>query len=113
MLPVDNRIIEFQVQMICPQCKEDKAHRTPRQGIADALASWFRLKPWLCPGCKTRFRVRTDGPSPLFEAEMRMSELTRSKEWRNFRRNWLGFVIAGIMLALGVMIVLRFVPGGQ
>lgn len=99
--------------MICPQCKEDKARRTPRKGTGDAIANWFRLKPWVCTGCKARFRMHSQGISPLVEAERRVSELTRGKKWKTFRRNWLGFLIAGGLLAIMLVAGLSYSSGGQ
>lgn len=100
--------------MICPKCRKNHAHRSPRSGFRDRAAHWLFLKPYVCADCDKRFYAYPGGgrgPTVRMEAEMRMWELRRTKSWRTFRRNWLGFAIAAVLFAVALYVLAVQRPG--
>lgn len=41
--------------MLCPKCKNDRAHRSHRNGAKEHLASLLAYYPYRCRGCQHRF----------------------------------------------------------
>gem|GEM_PF-703548 len=42
-------------KLLCPQCHSVSCTRSRRRGVADFILSVFRLRPWRCKACESRF----------------------------------------------------------
>jgi len=89
--------------MICPKCKENKAHRSRRSGFKDWAVSLFLRTPYRCRACKTRFYVNLRGGNVLklrSDEEKRVIKLRRELRMRQARRQILGYGISSLILVL-------------
>ena len=87
--------------MICPRCKENRAHRSHRSGIVDHLARWFAVKPYRCHACNHRFYVYRDGetsPKLRTPEERRIMKLRRAIRWRRTRGEVLLYGVSSLIL---------------
>ena len=89
--------------MICPKCKENKAHRSRRSGLRDGLASLFLRTPYRCGACKARFYVNLRAESVLklrTPEEKRVIKLRRELQARKIRRQLIGYGLSSLILVL-------------
>lgn len=94
--------LEF-IRMICPKCRENKAHRSRRSGLRDRLAGLFLRTPHRCGSCKLRFYVnlRAEGALKLrTPEEKRVIKLRRELQARKIRRQLLGYGLSSLILVL-------------
>ena len=90
--------------MVCPQCKEDRAHRARRKGLVEHLISIVGYYPHSCHTCKTRFvayrsrtRARIPSTNPDVEDEIRSTRSVRA--WRNRQREIMLYCLAFAVFA--------------
>ncbi len=89
--------------MICPKCKEDKAHRSHRSGVKEHLVSVFAFYPYRCFKCKNRFlRHKYEPESQETSGTEREIRATR----RNIRRKRVKREF--LMYAAGLVLFLVF-----
>ncbi len=89
--------------MICPKCKENKAHRSRRSGFRDWVAGLFLQTPYRCHACRNRFYINLRGGNVLklrSAEEKRVIKLRRELRMRQVRRQLLGYGISSIVLIL-------------
>jgi type II secretory ATPase GspE/PulE/Tfp pilus assembly ATPase PilB-like protein len=87
--------------MICPRCKEDRAHRTERMGAVDNAANWIFLKPYSCRGCRHRFYARRPDFNLLalrMEMGERIAKANTNRKWKRKKREMLIYGCAGLVV---------------
>jgi len=88
--------------MICPKCKEDRAHRSHRAGIRDRILHFFSQIPYRCHACNHRFYAYRDGEtSPRLRTaeEIRIMRLRRKMRWKKSRIELAAYAICSIIVA--------------
>jgi hypothetical protein len=55
-------------KLLCPRCHSLSCTRSRRRGVADFVLSVFRLRPWRCKACESRFYAWIVPVSLLFYA---------------------------------------------
>ncbi len=101
--------------MICPKCKENKAHRSHRSGTADRIRSWIAIKPYRCHACNHRFYAYRDGESSSrlrTTEERRIMALRRKIRWRKSRVELMGFAIGSVLVAVVIYFLIQQRVGG-
>jgi hypothetical protein len=89
--------------MICPKCKENKAHRSRRAGFKDWVMSLTMRIPYRCRACKTRSYVFPYGGGTLklrSAEERRVIKLRRGLRMQQLKRQLIGYGISSIILIL-------------
>jgi hypothetical protein len=89
--------------MICPECKENKAHRSRRSGLRDGLEGLFLRTPYRCGACKVRFYVNLRAESSLklrTPEEKRVIKLRRELQALKIRRQLVGYGLSSLILVL-------------
>lgn len=89
--------------MICPKCKENKAHRSRRSGFKDWVASLAMRIPYRCRACKARSYVAMYGGSSLklrSPEERRVIKLRRGLRMQQLKRQLIGYGISSLILVL-------------
>jgi hypothetical protein len=89
--------------MICPKCKENKAHRSRRSGFKDLGARLFFRTPYRCRACKERFYVNLRGSSVLelrSTEEKRVIKLRRGLRMQHIKRQALSYGIGTLILVI-------------
>jgi len=89
--------------MICPKCKEDKAHRSRRAGFKDWVARVFLYVPYRCRACGTRSYIFPHGSASMrlrTPEELRVIKLRRSLRTKKLKRELIGYGISSIILVL-------------
>ncbi len=89
--------------MICPKCRENKAHRSRRSGVRDRLAGLFLRTPYRCGACKARFYVNLRAESAFklrTPEEKRVIKLRRELQARKIRRQLIGYGLSSLILVL-------------
>jgi hypothetical protein len=102
--------------MICPQCKENRAHRSRRSGLKDWLASLTLRTPYRCRACKKRYYVYLHGYGliKLRTAEERsVIRLRRGLRARQIKREILGYGISSLILVVIMYFLFQQRNGGQ
>jgi len=72
--------------VICPKCKEDRAHRAHRQGIKELVAAMFSRFPYRCHNCGHRYLVYryeerpSEVPLTSTEREIQRTRLTQRRK---------------------------------
>jgi hypothetical protein len=88
--------------MICPHCKENRAHRSHRQNFKDRIMALFSMKPYRCHACNRRFYAYRDGetsPKLRTAEEIRIMRLRRKIRWRKSRIELAAYAICSIIVA--------------
>ncbi len=104
--------------MWCPKCKNDRAHRSHRDGIQEYLASLFAYYPYRCRECKHRFlrsRYKTEeGPSAHRSTEREIRATRKAKEWERKKRHLAIYGMALLLFLAFLYFVTRdrAAPGG-
>jgi hypothetical protein len=102
--------------MICPQCKENRAHRSRRSSLKDWLASLTFRTPYRCRACKNRYYVYLQGygAMKLRTAEERsVIRLRRSLRAQQIKREILGYGISSLILVVIMYFLFQQRNGGQ
>ncbi len=89
--------------MICPKCKENKAHRSRRSGFKDWVASLFLYIPYRCHACKERSYVLSYGGGSMklrTPEERRVIKLRRGLRIKKLKRELIGYGLSSIVLIL-------------
>jgi hypothetical protein len=89
--------------MICPKCKENKAHRSRRDGFKDWVMSLAMRIPYRCRACKTRSYVYPYGGNSLklrTSEERRVIKLRRTLKMQQVKRQLIGYGIGSLILIL-------------
>jgi hypothetical protein len=97
-------------RVTCPNCKENKAHRSHRQGIRDWIMAWFAVKPYRCHGCKHRFYAYRDGEtSPRLRTaeERRIMQLRRQIRWKQNRTELVAYAICSVIIAFVIYYLIQ------
>jgi hypothetical protein len=101
--------------MICPKCKESRAHRSHRLGVKDTIAAWFAIKPYRCHACNNRFYAYREGetsPKLRTAEEMRIMRLRRKMRWKKSRVELLAYAICSVVLAALIYYLIQQRMGG-
>ena len=103
--------------MICPKCKEDRAHRARRAGFVDHCVSIAGFYPHSCRACKTRFRAyrrpsseKLPSTNPEVENEIRATRSARS--WKLKQRQILLYCLAFLLFAAILYFLTHEPPAG-
>jgi len=89
--------------MICPRCKENKAHRSRRAGFKDWAMSLVLRIPYRCRACKARSYVYPYGGTSLklrTSEERRVIKLRRGLRMQQLKRQLIGYGISSLILVL-------------
>ncbi len=103
--------------MICPKCKENRAHRSHRTGLKDWFARFFDEIPYRCHACDTRFYAYRGGENSeklRTPEEMKIMQLRRTLRWKRSRRELTVYGIAALVMIFIIYYALqqRIDPGG-
>jgi len=96
--------------MICPQCRENRAHRSHRQGIKDRIVGWFSVKPYRCHSCNRRFYAYRDGetsPKLRTAEEIRIMKLRRKIRWRKSKVELIAYAICSLIVAFMIYYLIQ------
>jgi hypothetical protein len=96
--------------MICPNCKEPKAHRSHRAGLKDRLMRLVNQTPYRCHACKTRFYVYREGEEDSglrTPEEQRIIKIRRKYKWKQSKRQLFAFGISAIFLIIAIYLILQ------
>ena len=102
-----NRDSERLVQMLCPKCKTDNAHRSHRVGLRERFGSIAGYHPYRCHDCQHRFVTRRY-PSPELGATAgrstarEVSSTRGALRWKRKRRDLVLFV--GALIVFGMIL---------
>lgn len=89
--------------MLCPKCKNDRAHRSHRNGAKEHLASLLAYYPYRCRECNHRFlqtrhqQIEVPGGGNHQSAEREIRATRKAKTWQRKKRH---IAIYGIALLL-------------
>lgn len=90
--------------MICPKCKENKAHRSRRSGFMDWAASLTLRMPYRCHACQARTYISNYGADMTrvrTAEERRVIQLRRNLKVQKIKRELVAYGIGLLtMLAL-------------
>src|SRR5579863_904851 len=89
--------------MICPKCKENRAHRSRRSGFKDWVAGVFLHVPYRCRACNARTYVYPHGSISMSlrtPEERRVIKLRRSLRAKKLKRELIGYGISSLILIL-------------
>ena len=100
-------------EVICPVCKEDRAHRSHRGGLKDWVAGMFGRRPYRCHSCQHRFLAFRDGEGSSDlrgQAERDIMRLRRRIRWNRLKREILiyGFGCLAFLAVLYYLVQQRF-----
>ena len=96
--------------MICPNCGEQRAHRSHRSGIKDRVLRLFAMIPYRCRKCSKRFYAYRAGEksSKLRTSEERkIMELRRRRHWVRSRREFLVYGLGALVLLAVIYIAIQ------
>ncbi len=96
--------------VICPNCKEDRAHRSHRSGLKDFVMASMQRRPYRCHACKTRFYAYLDGeksPKLRTAEERRIMQLRRSIRWRHSKKELTLYLLATLALAATIYYLIQ------
>jgi hypothetical protein len=101
--------------MICPACKENRAHRSRRAGLKDwAMSLGFRV-PYRCRACKTRWYAFLYGKSLLESRtpeERQVVKLRRALRFQRAKRQIVGYALSSLILLVVLYYLLNNGPAG-
>lgn len=87
--------------MICPKCKENKAHRSRRDGFKDWFMSLFLRIPYRCRACKARSYVYPYGEKSeklRTPEEQRVIKLRKALRAQKIKRELIAYGIGSLIL---------------
>ncbi|MGD1073179.1 MAG: hypothetical protein ABSB15_23950 [Bryobacteraceae bacterium] len=87
--------------MICPKCRQDRAHRSHRSGIRDRILHFFHQIPYRCHACNARFyayRAGEKSSNLRTREEMKIMQLRRRLRWKRSKRELAAYGIATLLL---------------
>ena len=91
--------------MLCPKCKEDRAHRSHRRGVWEYVAALLAYYPYRCHACEKRFlRFKYAKGEPGHEptsTEREIRSTRRAIKWRRKKQEL-------VLYALGILVFLVF-----
>jgi hypothetical protein len=95
--------------MVCPNCKNDSAHRSHRAGLTEHMVSVVGYHPYRCPQCKVRFlkfrySLPEAAPSAPRGVEREIAATQGALRRQRKRRELLLYVLA--LLVFGVVLYL-------
>ena len=96
--------------MICPKCRETKAHRSHRHGLKDRVLRIFQMIPYRCHACSTRFyayRAGEKSSTLRTREERKIMELRRRIRWKRSRGQILAYGVASVLLLGMLYAILR------
>ena len=96
--------------MICPKCKENRAHRSHRAGLTDRFLRLFQQIPYRCHGCNQRFYAYRAGErsSKLrSHEEMKIMQLRRRLRWKRSRLALAMYGLATLVLIAIIYVALQ------
>jgi hypothetical protein len=103
-------------RMICPSCKENRAHRSHRRNFKDRIVALISMKPYRCHTCNHRFYAYRDGEtSPRLRTaeEIRIMRLRRKMRWKKSRVELAAYGICSIIVAAVIYyLIQQRVTGG-
>lgn len=103
--------------MICPKCKENRAHRSRRSGFRDWAASLMFRTPYRCRACKARSYINLHGAGSLklrTPEERRVIKMRRSLRNKKLKRELIAYGIGTLILAAILYFLLQDrVPGSD
>lgn len=103
--------------MICPKCKQNRAHRSHRSSLKDRIFLLFDQIPYRCHACNTRFYAYRGGEESeklRTREEMKIMQLRRSLRWKRSKRELTVYGFAALVLVIIIYYTLqqRMNPGG-
>lgn len=101
--------------MICPKCRENRAHRSHRSGPKDYLLRMFHQIPYRCHNCKARFYAYRSGERSeklRTHEEMKIMQLRRKIRWKRSKRELAVYGVAAGILVVIVYMALQQRFGG-
>jgi hypothetical protein len=87
--------------MICPKCKENRAHRSRRSGFKDWAASLLLRIPYRCRACNARTYIYPYGDFSMklrTPEERRVIKLRRGLQAQKFKRELIAYGIGSLIL---------------
>ncbi len=87
--------------MICPKCRENKAHRSRRSGFKDWAAGVILRIPYRCRACGVRVyisRFGSDWTRLRTPEERRVVQLRRALKMRKIRRELIAYGIGSLIM---------------
>lgn len=94
--------------MICPECKQDRAHRSHAAGFKDRIYKLFEMIPYRCHECRVRFyayRAGEQSSKLRTREEQSIMQLRRRIRWRHTKRQLAAYSLAAFLL-LGILYVM-------
>jgi hypothetical protein len=101
--------------VICPNCKENRAHRSHRSGFSDYVMVWLKRRPYRCHNCQTRFYAYRDGeesPKLRTAEERRIMQLRRNIRWRRSKKELTLYLLATMAVAATIYYLIQQRIGG-
>jgi hypothetical protein len=96
--------------VICPKCKQNRAHRSHRAGLKDRLFLLFDQIPYRCHACNTRFyayRAGEESEKLRTREEMKIMTLRRNLRWKRSKRTLTAYGFAALMLIIIIYYALQ------
>lgn len=97
--------------MICPKCKEDRAHRSHRKGLRQYIGGWFAFYPYRCHACEHRFlRFRYAPGSPSLEPTPTEREIRSTRNairWRRKKQELVLYLIGILVFLIFLYMITR------
>jgi hypothetical protein len=96
--------------MICPKCRQDRAHRSHRAGFKDRFFLLLDQIPYRCHACNTRFYAYRGGEQSeklRTREEMKIMHLRRTLRWKRSKRELTVFGIGALVLAIIIYLALQ------
>ena len=87
--------------MICPKCKENRAHRSRRSGFQDWAASLAFRIPYRCRACKERSYINPRGAGGLklrTPEERRVIKMRRGLQTKKLKRELIAYGLGSLIL---------------
>jgi hypothetical protein len=96
--------------LICPNCGEQRAHRSHRSGIKDRLMRLFEMIPYRCRKCSKRFYAYRAGEKSAkmrTPEERKIMELRRRLRWKRSRRELFVYGMAAVILLVVIYMAIQ------
>lgn len=97
--------------MICPKCKENRAHRSHRKGVWEYVAGFFAFYATRCHGCGyrfLRFRYAPGAQEREPTATEREIRSTRSAiKWRRKKQELFLYLLGALVFLVFLYFVTR------
>ena len=99
--------------MLCPKCKNDRAHRSHRSGVTEHLASLLTYYPYRCRECQHRFllsryaSIETPPSTQHRSTEREIRATRKAKDWQRKKRHFTIYAVALLLFLAFLYLVTR------